>query len=90
MFGRTYYDRNTFFVGDFCNGLKVRDVITGVSNGLNVNGLGAVVNGSSDVFCLITLNKFGCNSQSRKENFELVIGTTVQVTRGYDIISCMS
>lgn len=77
-------------MGDLCNGLKIRDVITGVSNGFNVDCLGVVVNGSSDVLCLVTLNKFGCDSQSRKENFELVIGTTVQVTCGYDVIPCVS
>jgi hypothetical protein len=52
-------------VGDFCNGLKVRDVVTWVSNGLNVDSLGAVVNGCGNVIGLVAPHELGGDSQAR-------------------------
>jgi hypothetical protein len=37
LFGRTHNDGNTMFMGNFCNGLKIRNIILRVSNALDVN-----------------------------------------------------
>lgn len=45
--------------------LKVRYVISGVADTLEVYGLGSVVNGRCKVLRLITLDEFGVDSESR-------------------------
>lgn len=85
----TYHNRNTLLVCSLGNGLKVRNIIAGVTNRLNVDSLGTVINGRSNILRLITLDKLGSNSQAREHNLELVVGATVQVAGGDDVVSGM-
>lgn len=77
-------------MGNLGDGLEIRDVVPRVSNGLEVNGLGVVVNGGRDILCLVTLDELGLDAQTRQEDLELVVGATVQVAGRDDVIASMS
>jgi len=74
-------------VGDLGNGLKIGDVIARVANALNVDGLGLVVNGSSNVLWLIAVHELGRDAQALKQDLELVVGTAVQVGRRNNVVT---
>jgi len=72
------------------NGLEVWNIVAGVTNGLEINGLGLIINGGNDVLNLVSLNKLGSDTKSWEHNLELVIGTTVQVASGDNVITSVS
>lgn len=74
-------------MGDLGNCLQVRDVVLGVANALNVDSLGLVVNGSSNVLGLVAVDKLGLDAQARQEDFELVVGSAVKVGGGDDVVA---
>jgi hypothetical protein len=86
---QTYDDRNAMFVRNFCDGLKVRDVVFGVSNALDINSLCFLVNHLSEILRLVSVHKLGVDAQSREENLELVIGSAVQVSGRYNVVTSM-
>lgn len=49
-------------MGDLCDGLEVGYIVTRVSNALDVDGLGSVVNGSSNILGLLSLHELGGDS----------------------------
>ncbi len=61
------------------NRLQVGDVVLGVSDALDVNGLGLVVNRSGDVFWLIAVDELCVDTEAGKENLELVVCASVEV-----------
>lgn len=65
---------------------KIRNIVPRVPDGLNVNGLGAIINGRTDVLGLISLDEFGVDPQAREHDLELVVGATVEVAGGDNVV----
>lgn len=86
----TYHKWNSLLVGNLGDSLEIRNVVTRVSNGLEVNGLGAVIDGGRDILCLVSLDELGRDSQTRQENLELVVSATVQVAGRDDVVASVS
>lgn len=76
-------------MGDLGNGLEIWDVVLGVANALDVDSLGLVVNGSSNVLGLVAVDKLGVDAQARQEDLELVVGAAVEVGGGDDVVTGM-
>lgn len=71
------------------DGLKVRHVVPGVPNGLDVDGLGAVVDGGRDGLGAVSLDELGIDAEAREQDLELVVGAAVQIAGGHDVVSDM-
>lgn len=69
------------------NGLKVRNVVAGVTDRLEVNSLGTVINSRGNILRLVTLDELGSDSHAREHNLKLVVGAAVQVAGGDDVVS---
>lgn len=77
-------------MGNLGDSFEIRHIVAGVSDGLQVDGLGTAIDSSGNVLCIVTLNEFGGDSKSREQDLELVVGATIQVAGGYDIIAGVS
>lgn len=86
----TYHQGNTLLVSDPGDGLEIRHVVARVSDGLDVDGLGAVINGRSQVLRLVTLDKLGLDAKAGQQDLELVVSTAVQVAGSDDVIAGVS
>lgn len=87
--GNAYDHRDAFFMGNFGNCLKVWYVVARVANSLQVDGLGTIINGSSEILWLVTLDKLGVDSQTGEEDLELVVRAAIQVTGRHNVITRM-
>lgn len=74
-------------MGNLGNGLDIRDVVSWVSNALDIDSLGLVVNGGSNVLRVLTVDELGLDAQAREEDFELVVGAAIQVRGGDDVVA---
>jgi len=74
-------------VGDLGNGLEVGDVVAGVANGLEVDGLGVVVDEGGNVLGLVAVGELGLDAEAGQHDLELVVGATVQVGGGDDVVT---
>jgi hypothetical protein len=74
-------------VGNLGNSLQVRNVVLGVTNALEVDGLCLVVDGSSNVLGLVAVDKLGLDAQTGEEDLELVVGAAVEVGGGDDVVA---
>lgn len=83
----THNKGDASIVGDLCNGLKVGNVETGVTDSLDVNGLGLLVNGSSNVLGLVAVDKLGGDTKTGEEDLELVVGASVEVGSSDNVIT---
>jgi hypothetical protein len=77
-------------MGNLCNCLNVRDVVSGISNALDIDGLGLGIDGLLQILGLVALDKLGVDPETRHEDFELVVASAVQIARADNVISCMS
>ena len=69
--------------------LKVRNIVARISDRFDKDCLCAVIDGRSNVLCLVTIDKLGCDAQAGKQDLELVIGATIQIAGGYNVITGM-
>lgn len=76
-------------VSDLGDSLDVWDVVLGVSNTLDVDGLGFIINGSGQVLRLVTDDELGVDAQSWEEDLQLVVGSSVEVRRRHDVVAGM-
>lgn len=74
-------------MSDLGDGLKIRYIVPRIANSLHIDSLGAVINGCGDVLWPVSMDKLGCDAQTRKEDLQLVISTAVQVARSYDVVA---
>jgi hypothetical protein len=72
------------------NSFKIRNIITRISNTLKEDSLRAVINRSSNILGLITLDKLGIDTKAREHNLELVISATVQIASRDNVVASMS
>lgn len=80
-------ERDATGVADLGDLLKIRDVVARVSDGLDVDGLGLLVDGGSDILRLVTVDELGLDSQAREHDLELVVGTAIEVGGGDDVVA---
>ncbi len=88
--GVTYDEGHASFMGDLCNCLDIWNVVSGISNALDVNGLGLGVDCLLQVLGPVALDELGVDSKARHEDLELVVASTVQIARADDVVSCVS
>lgn len=84
---RAYDERNSLGMGNRSNGLEVRHVVARVPDGLDVDGLGAVVDGGGDGGRVVALDELGGDAEAREEHLELVVGAAVQIAGGHDVVA---
>jgi hypothetical protein len=77
-------------MGEFCNLLKVRHVVPRVTNALNVDGLGLIVDGCGKLFGVVAVDELDGDAESGKSDLELVVSAAVQVGCRNDVVSGMS
>lgn len=77
-------------MGNLGNGLKIRHIITGVSDRLDIDRFGAIVDSGSNIGSVIALHEFGGDAQAGQQNLELIIGTTVQISGRHNVITSTS
>ena len=69
--------------------LKVWDVVSWVSDALQIYHLGLVVDQMLEIFRLVPIDEFGMDPQPGQENLELIVGPPVQIRSGYDVVAGM-
>lgn len=74
-------------MGDLGKGLEIRNIVPGVSNGLNEDSLCPVINGSANVLGVGAGNEFGCDSKSWKHDLHLVVSAAVQAAGRDDVVT---
>lgn len=72
------------------NGFEVRDVIPGVTNTLDIYGLGLIVDGCGEFLGLVALDELSLDSEPRNKNLQLVICTTVEAGSRDNVVAGMS
>lgn len=77
-------------VGDLGNGLEIGNVVPGVTNALDVDGLGLVVDEGGNVLGLITVGELGLDAKAGEQDLELVVGATVEVGGGDNVVAGVS
>jgi hypothetical protein len=86
----TYNEGNAGVVGELVNDLQVRDVVAGVADALDVDGLGLLVDGGGDVLGAVALDELGLDAQAGEEDLELVVGAAVEVGGGDNVVASVS
>lgn len=81
---------HTIVMGNLRNGFKIGDVVAGISDALNVNGLCLVVDELLKVFGLVTIDKLGVDAQARQCDLELIVSATVEVRGADDVVASVS
>ena len=84
---KAHHEGNTSVVSHLGDGGQVRDVISGVPNALDVDGLGPVVDRLGEPFGVVPLDELGGDAQPRHKDLELVIGAPVQIRGRDDVIA---
>lgn len=82
-----YHDRNSLFVSNLGNLLKIWNVVFGVTNTLNVDCLGLVVDEAGKFLWIIASDELGSDAQARQKHLELIVGSAVQVRGRHDIVA---
>lgn len=67
--------------------LKVRNVVLGIANALDVDSLGVVVDQGDQVLGLVAVGELGLDAEARQGDLELVVGATVEVGGRDNVIS---
>jgi hypothetical protein len=80
-------DRNALLVSGLRNSFEVRNVILGVTDTLNINSLCLIVNGSSDILGLVTVDKLGVDAETGEEDLELVVSAAIKVRGRNNVVA---
>ena len=67
---------------------NVGNRVSWVTNGLNVESPGLIVDCGSEVFWVISLDKGGCYAETWEEDLKLVVRSSVEVGGGDNVVSC--
>ena len=82
-----HHQRYTVFLSNGGNGFKIRYVKFWISNGFDVDGLGAIINQAFDAGGIIAVGKTHLNAEARELYFELVVSAAVQKARRNDVVT---
>lgn len=77
-------------MSNFGKSLNIRDVVSRVPDGLDVNRFCSVVNEGGNLFWVLAGHELGVDAKSREEDFELVVRAAVQVGRRHDVVAMAS
>lgn len=66
-------------MSDSHNLLEVGDIIPRVADTLYVDGFGLVIDQVLEVLWFVAIDKLGLDTETGKEDFELIVGTAVEV-----------
>lgn len=78
---------NAAVVGDLGDRLEIGHVVARVTDRLDVDGLGACVDGLGKVLGLVSVDELGLDAEAGEENLELVVCATVEVGGGDDVVA---
>lgn len=78
---------DTGIVGNLSNSLNIWDVVSWVANGLDVDGLGLLVDGSGNILGSVGGDELGLDTETWEEDLELVVGSSVDVGGGNDVVT---
>lgn len=70
--------------------LKVRYIVSRVSDTFQIHRLRLVVDQVLEIFRLIPIDELCVDTQPREEDLELIVGSAVQIRRGHDVVAGMS
>lgn len=76
---KTYDKRNAVVVGNLGNGLEIGNEVVWITDALNIDGLGVLVDGGSKILWLDALDELGLDVEAREEHAELVVCATIQM-----------
>jgi len=76
-------------VCNLCNCLKIGDIVLRVSDALDVDSLSLIINCLGKILSLVSDHKPGIDAQSREEDFQLVVGSAIQVGCRYNVVPGM-
>lgn len=76
-------------MGYLRDGFEIRDIVPRIPNGLEIDRLGLVVNGSSNIFRLVSLHELGRDSQPREHHLELIVRAAIQIAGRDNIVTGM-
>lgn len=65
-------------VGDLGDGGEIGDVVLGVADGLDVDGLGLLIDGGVNVLDAVAVDELGVDAEAGEEDLELVVGAAVE------------
>lgn len=85
--GCAYNDGHASLVRDFNDSLEVRNVVLWVSNALQVDGLGLVVDELFETLRLVSADELSRDAEPREEDLELVVGAAIEVGSRNDVVS---
>lgn len=88
--GVVHHNRNSFFMRQLRDFLQIRHVVARIADAFEVNRLGVVIDGSNELFRVVTIHELAVDAQPRKHDLELVVGTPVQIGRRDDVVPSLS
>lgn len=83
----TYHNRDARVVGDLGDGLEFGHVVARVTDALDVDSLGLVVDGGRDVLGAVPIDELGRDAEAREEHLELVVRAAVEVGCRDDVVA---
>jgi hypothetical protein len=69
------------------NSLQIRHIILRVSNRLNIHCLCLLINRLCNLLRLVDVHELGVDTETGKEDLELVVGAAVEVGSGDDVVA---
>mmetsp|Transcript_15493 Transcript_15493/g.18655 ORF Transcript_15493/g.18655 Transcript_15493/m.18655 type:complete len:393 (-) Transcript_15493:96-1274(-) len=82
--------RNLILLRDSAEGLKVGDVELWVTDGLDVDSLGLIVDDSFEVSRIVSLHETDVNSHTGKLHFELIESTTIEIASRNKVVALLT
>lgn len=89
MCRRTYHQWYPLLMSNLRNFLKVWHIISWIPNRLHVDGLGLIVDLRRQLLGILARDEPGGDTKTGQEDFELVIGTSVEIGGGDDVVTCL-
>ncbi len=81
--------RDPVAVGDSGELLQVRDQVLGIGDRFDVEGFGAVGDGSFQLVGVDRLDEGDVDAETGEGHLELVVGTAIQIARRHDLVSSL-
>src|SRR5690554_4264609 len=85
--GVVYYQWNAVAGSHLAQGLKIRNVETGIANGFDVQCLGFFINKRLKIGRIVAGHKFHLNAQSLKLHLKLVVGAAIEVGGAHKVVA---
>lgn len=83
----TYNHGNALLVRNLGDRLQVGNVVLGVSDALDVDGLGLLVDRGGNVLDTVTVDELCVDAEAREEDLKLVVGAAVEEGGRDDVVA---